>query len=630
VSHQELSKGDLRSALELGLEHHLAGRLADAETFYRRFLRAEPDHAYALSLMGAIAMQAGRADAAMTLLTQALALDPTLAGGYSNLGVLLSSIGRLDEAVLAYKRAIDLQPNSPDAYNNLGSVYLNQQRLGEAIVAYENALSLKPDYAEAWNGLAASLEIAGHVEEATAACQKALALRPDYPEAYVNLGNCYRSEGRIDAALDCCARAVSLRPSASEMHSNFLFMLYFQTDQDPVRILSESRRWNDRHALPLRAQILPHENDRSSERRLRVGYVSPDFRRHVVGMNMVQVLEQHDRTEMEVFCYSNGFSVDDVTERCQRGTDHWRDIVGHSDEDVAKLVRCDKIDILVDLALHSAHNRLLLFARKPAPVQITYLGYPGTTGLETMDYRMSDPYLDEEGADGGGYSEKTALLSRSYWCYVPLGQVPDVSPLPALSNGYVTLGCLNKFAKISEAVLDAWIDIMMAVSDSRLLLNAPAGARRESILDRFEKAGVRASRVSFVPLQVWDDYIRTWQEIDIALDPFPFNGGITSCDALWMGVPIVTLRGHTAVGRGGCTVLSNIGMPEMIAETTEAYVDKVSSLTLDLRNLASLRSNLRDRMKQSALCDAKGHVTDMEAVYRRIWREWCNQGATVG
>jgi predicted O-linked N-acetylglucosamine transferase (SPINDLY family) len=287
------------------------------------------------------------------------------------------------------------------------------------------------------------------------------------------------------------------------------------------------------------------------------------------------------------------------------------------------MIREDRIDILVDLALHTAGGRLPLFARKPAPVQVTFLGYCSTTGLDAIDYRLSDPYLDPPDADLALYSEQTIRLRRTYWCYEPLGSVPPVAPAPALGKGYLTFGCLNNFAKVSTDAVESWAEILLAVPTARLLLQAPSGSSRAAILQRFAGAGIQAERVKFVGRQPWEQYVESLQGIDIVLDPFPYGGGVTTSDALWMGVPVVTLSGRTAIGRGGRSILSNLGLTELVAETPRQYVELAVSLAEDLPRLFELRAGLRGRMERSPLCDAAGYAADLETAYREMWRRWC-------
>jgi predicted O-linked N-acetylglucosamine transferase (SPINDLY family) len=332
------------------------------------------------------------------------------------------------------------------------------------------------------------------------------------------------------------------------------------------------------------------------------------------------LFQHHDHAQFEVFCYAQVPSPDAMTRRLQQHADHWRTIVGLSDEQVASQIRLDGIDILVDLTLHMASNRLLVFARKPAPVQVTYLAYCGSSGMSAIDYRISDPYLDPPGSDLSCYSEETVRLPRTYWCYQP-GASPAPAPAPALKNGFITFGCLNNFAKVSPVALDLWATILVAVPKSRLIIHASPGAHLNDIARRMERAGVEASRVLFIGKQPWAAYMQTYAEIDIALDPFPYAGGITTCDALWMGVPAVTLSGETAVGRGGRSILSNLGLMELIAFSPDQYARIAIDLAQDRDRITDLRDRMQDRMLASPLMDAPRFARDMEAAYRQMWHK---------
>jgi protein O-GlcNAc transferase len=297
-----------------------------------------------------------------------------------------------------------------------------------------------------------------------------------------------------------------------------------------------------------------------------------------------------------------------------------------SDEEIATAIQRDKIDILVDLSLHMARNRLLVFARKPAPVQVTYLGYCGTSGLDTMDYRLSDPFLDPPGSDPADYSEETIRLPRSYWCYEPASDSPAVNAAPASSSGEITFGCLNNFAKVSPGALDLWAEILMGSPRARLLLNAPEGWSRSYVQERLLGKGVARERLAFIGVQSRARYLETFGKIHIALDPFPYGGGITSCDGLWMGTPLVTLSGRTAVGRGGRSILTNIDLPELIAETPQQYVEIAVALGADRSRLERLRMTLRDRMEQSQIRNEKGHAREIETAYRHMWAKAVENG----
>jgi len=382
-------------------------------------------------------------------------------------------------------------------------------------------------------------------------------------------------------------------------------------------------RWNRQYAETLRGVIRPHANDRDPDRRLRIGYVSPDLRVHPVGRFLLPLLAHHDKRQVEVFAYSGLLVADPLTERLRLHVDNWRDIVGFSDDRVAELIRQDRIDILVDLTMHMADNRLLVFARKPAPVQVTYLAYCSSTGLKTIDYRLSDPYMDPPGMDESIYSERTIRLPNTYWCYEPIISNSEVTPLPALERGFVTFGSLNNFCKVSEPALAAWIQLLRNVPNSQLLLHACEGSHRQRLRDRLQREGIDPARLRFASFMPTPQYFDLYHKIDIGLDTFPYGGGTTSCDALWMGVPVVSLAGQTAVGRGGVSILSNIGLTELIATSPQTYVCLASDLAGDLPRLRDLRSSLRQRMEQSPLMDGARFATNVEAAYREMWRSWC-------
>jgi len=345
-----------------------------------------------------------------------------------------------------------------------------------------------------------------------------------------------------------------------------------------------------------------------------------------VGRFLAPLLAHHDHGPFEIFCYGDVQHADEMTGRLRSACDVWRDIRGGSDEQVAELIRQDRIDVLVDLSLHTGGNRLLVFARKPAPVQVTYLAYCGTSGLETMDYRLTDPYLDPPGMDESAYSEKSVRL-RTYWCYEPCIAEIEVGQPPALASGRVTFGCFNNYCKVSPGTWRAWRRLLQAVPGSGLVVYCPFGSHRDRLAGELTAAGLDADRLTLVSAAPTAAYFEQYRRIDIALDPFPFCGGTTTCDALWMGVPVVTLAGATAVGRGGVSILSNVGFGELVAQSVEQYVEIAAALAGDPRRLAELRSGLRARMQRSPLMDAGRFAKDVESAYREMWRRWCKSKA---
>ena len=572
-------------AFTLALEHHRAGRLADAEEGYRAILARAPEHADSLNLLGVIALQVGDLKSALSLVRRAVELRPDAAVCRSNLGQVLARHGRDDEAAECYEAAIDLDPAYAEPHNNLGLIRQRRDRLTEAEALYRKAIELDPNYAE----------------------------------PHTNLGNLLKDRGELDAAIACYRRAIEIRPDLSQLHSNLLLTLHYHPDHSPDALLREHLQWAERHVAPLKPTRRPHENVATPERRLRIGYVSPDFREHPVARFMLPLLREHDRRQVEVFAYSDVAAPDPVTDIVRRHVDQWRDVATVGDEALGEAIRADGIDILVDLAAHSGHNRMLTFARKPAPVAITYLAYCSTTGVDAIDYRITDRFLDPPGEEGH-YTETSLHLPHCYWCYSapPLGR-----PTAERRAGPPTFGCLNNYAKLSDVTLALWTRLLRRVPEAELLLYARTAAHRERVHRALRAAGVDESRATFVGRQSLALYLETYRDIDVALDPYPYGGGTTSCDALWMGVPVVSLAGRTAVSRAGSTLLSNIGLERLVATTEEQYVERAAELIRDQGRLAELRRQLRHSLESSPVMDAARFARDFEAALRSAWRAWC-------
>jgi protein O-GlcNAc transferase len=531
--------------------------------------------------------------------------------------------GRLEEAIAAYGQAVRLDPLIAQIHNNLGVALKEAGRVDEAIGAFRRAIELLPDRSQAWNNLGTALAMKGDMDGAITAYREALAREPGNAQAHNNLGVALEDTGRADEALDCYDRALAIDPGFVAAHSNRVYAVHFHEGYSAAMILEEARRWNRCHAEALGRGVAPHENERSAERRLRVGYVSPDFCEHVVGRFMRPLLANHDHERFEVFCYSGVVRPDGMTRRLEACADVWRNIVGVSDERVAGMIRADRIDILVDLSMHMARNRLLVFARRPAPVQVTYLAYCSTTGMGAMNYRITDAHLDPLGEREGFYSERSVRL-ESYWCY-EAGSDAEMGTLPASEAGVVTFGCLNNFRKVTTATLAVWGRLMRSLAGSRLILHAREGSHRERASELLAREGVDPGRIHFVGQMPLAEYFEVYRQIDIGLDPFPYGGGTTTCDALWMGVPVVTLRGETAVGRGGVSILSSVGLGELAAETVDEYVKIAGELANDRSRLSALRLSLRRRMLDSPLMNGKRFARGMERAYRSIWRKWCEE-----
>ncbi len=613
----------LDQALETGMAHHRAGRLAEAESVYRHVLAREPDHAHARYLLGLIAERFGRADDARLLFESAVARAPDHFEALNALGNVLLQQSRPKEALEFFARAVACGGHWAMPHYNLGTARLMSGDGAGAVAPLRRAIELEPKFAPALENLAAALVATGQSEEAERVLERALEIAPQ-PVTLNNIGFIRKSQGRLDEAIAAFRRAAELDPANPSMGDNVLLTMNYHEGLDAQTIFQEHLRWADRHAKSLYAGIQPHTNDRSPDRKLRVGYVSPDFKLHPVGLFIAPVIRGHDREWFDVLCYSDVAPADVLTEHFRKEATNFRELGGASDEALATLIREDRIDILVDLAGHTARNRMLTFARKPAPVQVSWMGYVTTTGLATMDYGLSDQYLDPPGRHEAFRTETLVRLPRSYVCYKPLFDCPAVGALPASRNGLVTFACMNSFSKVTRQALVAWGRILRRVPGARLVLHSDRSSHLHSIQGKLTELGLDPARVEFVAKRPLDAYFAAHNEFDIALDPFPHNGGTTTCDALYMGVPVVTLVGEHAVNRAGLSLLATVGLDELAAESIDGYVELATSLAHDLPRLAELRRTLRPRMQASPLMDAAGFVRDLEAAYRWMWRRWCN------
>jgi protein O-GlcNAc transferase len=622
----ELSPNFAAAHSNLGAALQAHGQLEEAVASYLRSLALEASYDAYFNLATAY-RQLGQLDDAIRCYRHVLSLQPVHAEAYNNLGVAFKDQGKLHEARAAYEQALAIRPQYAEAHNNLGAVFQELGDLERSIGCYRRALGCKPNFAEALGNLSIAFHDQDQLDAATAALQQALAVQPDYAHAHLYLGNVLKDQSRLEEAVASFRRALDKDSDLAVAHSNLLFAMQYCPSYDAAEIAAEHERWNKRHALPLTRQQPTYANDRSPDRRLKVGYVSPDFRNHCQALFTTPLFSNHDHTQFEIVCYSDVLTPDIFTQRLQTYADEWRDISGLNEAKTADRIREDRVDVLVDLTMHMKRNHSLVFARKPAPVQVCWLAYPGTTGQTAIDYRLTDPYLDPPGLFDRFYSEQTIRLPDTFWCYDPLASEPAVNELPAQANGYITFGSLNNFCKLNDGTLALWARVMNAVERSRLIVFVSEGSHRQRTQDFFVREGISADRITFVTRQPRRKYLEQYQQIDIGLDTFPYNGHTTSLDAFWMGVPVVTLVGHTVVGRAGFSQLTNLGLPELIANTTDEYVAIVAALSRDLPRLSHLRSTLRRRMEQSPLMDAPRFAKHIEAAYRHMWHRWCAQSA---
>ncbi len=538
-------------------------------------------------------------------------------------GTAFLNAGAWLEATACFDAALRTAPHDLTLLNNLGLCHANAGKLDQAAECFREILRLAPDCASALMNLG-NLELSrANPEDAVVHYEAALARVSAEPGLVNNLGMAYRATAQVDAAIRCFRRALSIEPSFCDAHDNLLYCMQLLPDYGPEELYTEHCRWADIHEAPLRATAALHSNDRDAQRPLRIGYVSPDFRRHAVAKFIEPVLAQHDHHRFQIHCYYNAGSSDTVTVRIRQHADLWREVASLSDESLAAQIRADGIDILVDLAGHTRGGRLLCFARRPAPLQLTYLGHGNTTGLRAMDYRITDAIADPPGFAERFHSESLLRLPRAQWCFRPDADALPAGPLPALSRGYVTFGSFNNIWKINHAVIGAWSRILLRVPGSKLLLIGISG---DSTRARFEAGfaghGVDPSRLSLRPRVPDADFRRLRQDVDIALDPFPYNGVTSTCEALYAGTPMATLAGSYGQSRTAASILAAVGLRDLVAHTEAEYVETNVRLASDLHRLSELRASLRECMQGSPLMDYRSLTSALEDQYRGIWIDW--------
>ena len=608
----------------LGLALKELGQLDDAVASYRRALEIKPDFADAHCNLGLTLKELGQLDDAMVSYRRALEIKPDLVVARYNLGNILRALGQLDDAVVSYRQALEIKPDFAEAYYNLGNTLYDLGQPDDAVASYRRALDIKPDYVEVHYNQGTLLLEANRLAEAEASYRRALELKPDYAEAHSNLGGVLKDLGQLDGAVASYRRALKIKPDFAVAHSNLIFTRDLMVGLDSASLQKERKCWDAAHAAHLHQQRT-HSNISDSKRRLRIGYVSADFRDHSAIKAFGGMLTQFDRSQFDVFAYSNFKGKNDkFTELFRQNVTAWRNIVGLSDDAAAESIRQDGIDILVDLSGHSAGNRLLVFARKPAPIQITAWGYATGTGVQAMDVFFADPVIVPP-QEKPYFTEEVRYLPCAVGTFFT-DPFPDVNELPALSEGIITFGSLNRLAKVSAEAYRAWAEVLLAVPRSRLILKAGElnnASVRERVAGHFTQAGVAADRIIMLGKTSWYKHTQTYNQIDIALDPFPQGGGVTALEGLMMGVPMITLRWPTIAGRISASILTTLGLPDWIAETQKEYVKLAIQKASDLQSQAKLRQQLRGFFTSSVIGDQAAYARVVEKEYRQLWQEWC-------
>lgn len=625
---QSVAISTIEQDYAIAIEHHRNARWAEAEAAYRKVLAANPDVPLALLNLGAIILQSENYDEAIDLSRRAITLLPDHVGAHNNLGTGLQKRGQLDEAIAIFQKALNLAPDDASLHNNMANALIEKGLPEEAIPFFEQALVLNPDYAEAFFNKGSALKDMGRLEDAVSCFRRTINLNPQFAAGHYNLGRACTDIGLLDEALSSYHKAVELKPDYQEAHSNLLMTLHYAPSTSGADLLSAATHW----ARPYN-EVIPRPqfaNPAIPERRLRIGYVSADFSNHPVGFYLSRILPFHNTDRVEVACYSNSCKSDDTTALLRASSTIWRDVFDMSDEAMAGQITQDSIDILVDLSGHTAGHRLPVFARRPAPVQVTWMGYTGTTGLHAIDHILADHFVVPE-IEKDLFSESVTYLPGCYLCFDPPGFSHAPVYPPAKDAGFITFGSFNNRVKITTETISAWAQILTSVAASRLLLKTPLlddDAIRDSLLGQFASNGIDKERLLFEGRSPRADLLRTYQRVDIALDTQPFGGGVTTAEALWMGIPVITLSSPRWSGRLGETILNSINMPELVANSAQHYHDLAVALANDLPRLERLHAELRNSIVASPLCDGNAFVAKLELIYKEMWRNWCNKEKT--
>ncbi len=523
------------------------------------------------------------------------------------------------------RRLLHINPRLPGAWLNLGSAQSAQGDYAGAADSYRKVIDLQPDSLVAWQCLGNMLRKLNSHMEAVQVFRRALALQARNFGVLYDLGNTYKACGEIDKAIRCFREAMRIEPDNLQAHANLMACMLYDGTTDRFALFREQTEWGRKMERGRPARVR-YPNRPLSGRRLRVGYCSPDFRNHSVAYFFEPLLAAHDRNRFETICYSQVEHPDETTQRLRSLSCRWRDTCGMSDDDLYATIRSDEVDILVDLAGLTFGNRLEVFVRRPAPVQINYLGYASSTGLTSIQYRFTDAWADPPGESDDLHTEQLIRLPHGFLCYRPPDDAPPVAPLPALENDFITFGSFNNLAKLSPAAIGLWSDLLHAVPGSRLVCKAERlgdDSIRQRYQDLFEAHAIAADRLDLMgQVDSTAAHLGLYGRVDIGLDTFPYNGTTTTCEALWMGVPVVSLQGDSHVSRVGVSLLQQVGLQELIVSDREEYLAKLIDLASDPARLAVLRSTLRARLEQSSLCDAASLARDVEAAYLRLWMRW--------
>ena len=599
-------------------------RYIEAESLSRLLVDRFPEHGFAWKVLGSVLHALGQVDASLAAKEKAVELRPDDHEAHFNLACGLHQQGRLNEAVKSYSLSLAIQPNHADAYNNAGDALKMLGLLPEAEAHCRQAIALKPDMANAHYNLGNALHAQGKFAQAQTSYRLALALKPDWAEAYSNLAVTLKDQGDWTEAEACFRAALAIAPDWAAAHSNLLHYLSLNVAVEPQQLFAEHLAFGEQFEAPLRADWQAHINSKDPARLLQVGFVSGDLCNHAVASFLEPVLEFLARKQsLSLHAYYTHTVEDAVTQRLRTHFQYWHFVASLSEVELANKINADGIDILIDLSGHTAHNRLLTFAHKPAPIQASWMGYPGTTGLQAMDYHLCDRFFIPPGELDWQFTEKSAFLPASA-IFQPDEHAPPVNSLPALENGYITFGSFNRPNKLNPSVIALWSMLLRSIPNARMVLGAIPPDCQYALIQNFAHEDIEPSRLTFYPRSNIQDYLALHHQVDVCLDSFPYGGGTTTAHAAWMGVPTLTLAGETPPSRSGATFMNQLELNAFIATSIEDFVEKGKYWAEHIAELAALRLEMRTRFNASAMGQPEPFATSFEATLRAMWQRWCN------
>ncbi len=643
-------------------------KLPEAEFYYRKTLQLNPDFAQAHFNLGYVLQNQDLLSEAVKCYFKAVEIKPEFAEAYNNLGNALlriinsentqtASDEQYEEVILCYNQALKLRPDFIEAIDNLAGIYLIQGNFDLAISYQHKSLLLNPEWPWSYYNLAVALQSQSKLAEAEENYKKALKLKPEWPDAYYNLGVVLMDQEKLAEAEEIFQKVLTLTPDLPKarnnlgstqlrqgklkeaeenfrtaifklnhylVYSNLFLTMQYQSELKQKDWQEMLENFNQH--LSVLKELKKYTNQSLPDKKLRIGYISPDFKKHSCAWFIEPLLSHHNKDKIEFFCYSDVINQDSVTNNFKNIANHWRDIHGSSDEKVAELVYNDNIDILVDLAGHTAKNRLGVFAKKPAPVQVTWLGFPASTGLKTIDYKLSDRWLTPENMEEY-FSETIWNLERVAHCYKIPDNAPEINTLPFLENGFITFGSFNNLTKVTKETIALWSGVLRSVSGSKLIIKAKQSSEQQvqkRIISWFKENGINSQAIIFMGKdKTTEEHLKNYHLVDIALDTYPYNGATTTLEALWMGVPVISLVGNRSASRYGLAFLNAVNLGKFAVSTPEEFVKTALELTENIDYLKSLRHDLRNILRNSSICNIEDFAHNVEVAYRRMWIKWC-------